>query len=35
MIVSRGLSFYTELIISAIFTIVAHFVIGRERERKN
>lgn len=35
MIVSRGLSFYTELIISAIFTVVAHFVIGRERERKN
>ena len=35
MVVSRGLSFYTELIISAIFTIVAHLVIGRERERKN
>jgi uncharacterized protein (TIRG00374 family) len=35
MVISRGLSFYTELIISAIFTIVAHLVIGRERERKN
>lgn len=35
MIVSRGLSFYTELIISALFTIVAHLVIGKERERKN
>ena len=34
MIVSRGLSFYTELIISALFTIVAHLVIGKERERK-
>lgn len=34
MVISRGLSFYTELIISAIFTIAAHWVIGRERERK-
>lgn len=31
MVVSRGLSYYTELIISAILTIVAHFVIGREK----
>lgn len=29
MILSRGLGYYTELIISALFTIVAHFVIGR------
>jgi len=29
MIVSRGLSYYTELIISAVFTVVAFFTIGR------
>ncbi len=29
MVVSRGLSYYTELLISAIFTIVAHLCIGR------
>lgn len=34
MIVSRGLSFYTELILSAIFTIVAFFMIGKIRERE-
>lgn len=34
MIVSRGLSYYTELILSAIFTIVAFFKIGRLSERK-
>lgn len=34
MIVSRGLSYYTELILSAIFTIIAFFTIGRIRERK-
>jgi len=33
MIVSRGLSFYTELILSAIFTIAAFFTIGRISER--
>lgn len=30
MIVSRGLSFYTQLILSALFTIVALFTIGRK-----
>ncbi len=34
MIVSRGLSYYTELILSAIFTVVTFFTIGRNRERK-
>ncbi|HPU63561.1 MAG TPA: lysylphosphatidylglycerol synthase transmembrane domain-containing protein [Mobilitalea sp.] len=34
MVVSRGLSFYTELILSAIFTVVAFFTIGRISERK-
>lgn len=34
MIVSRGLSYYTQLILSAFFTIVAFFTIGRKRERK-
>lgn len=34
MILSRGLGYYTELIISAIFTIVANFVIGR-RSKSN
>ncbi len=32
MVVSRGLSYYTELIISALLTIVAHFVIGRKEK---
>ena len=32
MILSRGLGYYTELIISAVFTIVANFVIGRKRD---
>lgn len=32
MILSRGLGYYTELIISAIFTVVASFVIGRRSE---
>lgn len=35
MIISRGLSYYTELILSALLTAVAHFVIGIKRERKN
>lgn len=30
MIVSRGLSYYTELILSALFTVVAFFTIGRK-----
>lgn len=34
MVVSRGISYYTQLIISALFTLVAHSVIGREKERK-
>lgn len=34
MIVSRGLSYYTELLLSAVFTVVALFTIGRIRERK-
>ncbi len=34
MIVSRGLSYYTELILSAIFTVVAFFTIGKIGERK-
>jgi len=33
MIVSRGLSYYTELILSAVFTVVAIFTIGRRNER--
>lgn len=35
MIVSRGLSYYTELILSAFFTVVAFFTIGRKNERKS
>ena len=34
MVVSRGLSYYTQLIISALFTIVTHLMIGREKWRK-
>lgn len=32
MVISRGLSFYTQVIISAIMTIVANFTIGKKRE---
>ncbi len=32
MVVSRGLSYYTELIFSAIFTVVAFLTIGRKKE---
>ncbi len=35
MVVSRGLSYYTELIISAMLTAIAHFAIGNRKERKN
>jgi uncharacterized protein (TIRG00374 family) len=35
MIVSRGLSYYTQLIISALFTIVAYVFIGKNLEGKN
>jgi glycosyltransferase 2 family protein len=31
MVVSRGLSYYTELVLSALMTGVAHFTLGRER----
>ena len=31
MVLSRGLGYYTELILSAIFTIVANFTIGRKK----
>lgn len=34
MVVSRGLSYYTELILSALMTGVAHFTIGRDMEGK-
>lgn len=34
MILSRGLGYYTELIISALFTIVANFTIGKKRVKK-
>lgn len=34
MVVSRGLSFYAELILCALFTIVAHIVIGRKGNTK-
>ena len=32
MVLSRGLGYYTELILSAIFTIVANFTIGRKKK---
>ena len=34
MVISRGLSYYTELMISAVMTVVTHLFIGREREGK-
>ena len=34
MILSRGLGYYTELALSAIFTIWANFTIGKHKERK-
>ena len=34
MILIRGLGYYTELIISALFTIVANFTIGKKRVKK-
>jgi len=33
MLVSRGISYYTQLIISALLTLIAHFVIVRKTER--
>lgn len=35
MILSRGLGYYTELILSAILTVVAKFAIGKREEKKN
>ena len=35
MVVSRGLSYYTELILSAVMTVVAHFTIGRPHKQKS
>lgn len=34
MILSRALSYYTELLLSALLTILAHFTLGRERLAK-
>ena len=34
LIVTRGLSFYTELLVSAIFTVVAYITIGKGKESK-
>lgn len=34
MILSRSLSYYTELLLSALFTVTAHFTLGREHRRK-
>lgn len=33
MILSRSLSYYTELLLSALMTVVAHFTLGRERKK--
>lgn len=33
MILSRALSYYTELLLSALLTILAHFTLGRERKK--
>ena len=34
MVLSRGLGYYGELLISAIFTVVAQLTIGQERKKK-
>lgn len=34
MILSRGLGYYTELLLSALLTIVAHLVLGKHKKRK-
>ena len=34
MILSRALSYYTELLLSALLTVLAHFTLGRERMAK-
>ena len=33
MILSRALSYYTELLLSALLTVLAHFTLGRERKK--
>ena len=35
MVLSRGLGYYGELLISAIFTVAAQLTIGQERKRKH
>lgn len=35
MLLSRGLGYYTELIMSAVFTVVANFTIGKKRGIRN
>ncbi len=35
MVVSRGLGYYTELLVSAVFTVVAHLMIGHTKGEKN
>ena len=32
MVLSRGLSYYTELLISAVMTVVGHFILGKKWE---
>ena len=34
MVLSRSLSYYTELLLSALMTVAAHFTLGREPRRK-
>lgn len=34
MILSRSLSYYTELLLSALMTVAAHFTLGRERKKR-
>lgn len=35
MILSRGLSYYTELILSAVMTVAGHFILGRSKSTKH
>jgi hypothetical protein len=32
MVLSRGLSYYTELLLSAVMTVFAHFYLGRNQK---
>ena len=34
MILSRGLSYYTELLVSAVMTVTAHVTLGRKKKQK-